>query len=62
MLPDGGIEQLHAEHEDHENSAKNLAGFALGEPAVDPCKDGADEQEVECGENEQGDGCKEEER
>jgi hypothetical protein len=58
--PERGIEQLQAEHGDHEDCAENLARLALGEPAIDPGEDGADEQEIEHCKDEQGDGCPEE--
>ena len=57
VLPHSRVHQLHAQNNHHENCAKNFARLALREPAVNPCEDSADHQDVEGrkdGENQRG--------
>ena len=42
---EGDVEKLEAEHGDEEDAHEDLAGLALGEPAVEPEEDHAEEEE-----------------
>ena len=47
---EGDVQVLKADGHQDDKPRKELAGAAGGEPAVDPCKDHADEQHVGYGE------------